>query len=75
MKPNTRTYNAVLDCLARAGEEDRAESLLYHQLHLYKNGDEDAKPDTFSFNWSVHVFVRLVLLTDNQMPLTFVCSA
>jgi pentatricopeptide repeat protein len=51
VKPNTRTFNAVLDCLSRVGEGERAEALLYHMLNRYRSGDNDAKPDSFSFNW------------------------
>jgi pentatricopeptide repeat protein len=51
VKPNTRTYNAVLDCLTRAGEVERAEELLYYMLKQFRNGDKDAQPDGFSFNW------------------------
>lgn len=50
-KPNTRTFNAALDCLSRFGEAQRCEELLYYMLTLYRNGDDDAKPDSFSFNW------------------------
>jgi pentatricopeptide repeat protein len=50
VNPNVRTFNAVLDCLSRAGEVDTAEQLLFHMLHLFQKGDKAAAPDTFSFN-------------------------
>ena len=50
-RPNTRTYNSILDCLVRAGEFERAEELLYHMLSLYRKGEVDAAPDVQSFNW------------------------
>ena len=58
VKPNVRTFNAVLDCLARADDGDRVEGLLYHMLNLYKEGDESAKPDSFSFNCAISSFTR-----------------
>lgn len=50
-EPNTRTYNAILDCLAKDGEAERAEELLHHMLNLYKRGCSDAAPDAHSFFW------------------------
>jgi len=50
-RPNTRTYNSILDCLTRAGELERAEELLYYMLSLYQRGDARAAPDAHSFNW------------------------
>jgi pentatricopeptide repeat protein len=58
VKPNVRTYNAVLDCLCRTEHEDRAEQLLYHMMRSYADGDESAKPDSFSFNSVIHAFCR-----------------
>ena len=58
VKPNVRTFNAVLDCLARADDGDRVEDLLYHMLSLYRQGDESAKPDSFSFNCAISAFTR-----------------
>lgn len=58
VKPNVRTFNAVLDCLSRADDGDRVEQLLYHMLNLYKQGDEGAKPDAFSFNCAISAFTR-----------------
>lgn len=58
VKPNCRTFNAVLDCLSRADDGDRVENLLYHMLKLYKDGDESAKPDSFSFNCAISAFTR-----------------
>ena len=58
-RPNTRTYNSVLDCLIRAGELERAEELLYHVLGLYRQGVTQAAPDLYSFNRYVIVLVLL----------------
>jgi pentatricopeptide repeat protein len=58
VQPNCRTYNAVLDCLARADDGDRVEALLYYMLKCYKDGDEEAKPDSFSFNCAISAFTR-----------------
>jgi pentatricopeptide repeat protein len=58
IKPNVRTFNAVLDCLCRSYREDQAEHLLYHMMRSYSNGDEDTKPDNFSFNIVIHAFCR-----------------
>jgi pentatricopeptide repeat protein len=58
IKPNVRTYNAVLDCLCRSENGDRAEQILYHMMRSYDGGDEDSKPDNFSFNTVIHTFCR-----------------
>lgn len=58
VKPNTRTYNACLDALCRAGDTDKAEQLLYHMLALARSGDKDAQPDSFSFNCVISGFSR-----------------
>jgi pentatricopeptide repeat protein len=59
VKPNVRTFNAVLDCLARTGQGERAEQLLYYMLNLYlKQGDKSARPDSFSFNSVIRAFSR-----------------
>eukprot|EP00977_Amphora_coffeiformis_P001907 scaffold362_cov176-Amphora_coffeaeformis.AAC.33 len=58
VKPNVRTFNAVLDCLARADDGDRVEDLLYHMLTLSRQGDQSAKPDSFSFNCAISAFTR-----------------
>ncbi|OEU15438.1 hypothetical protein FRACYDRAFT_208949 [Fragilariopsis cylindrus CCMP1102] len=58
VKPNIRTYNAVLDSLSRSHEADKAEELLYHMLSLAKNGDNNARPDTFSFDAVINAFIH-----------------
>eukprot|EP00537_Pseudo-nitzschia_pungens_P004825 CAMPEP_0172356002 /NCGR_PEP_ID=MMETSP1060-20121228/342_1 /TAXON_ID=37318 /ORGANISM="Pseudo-nitzschia pungens, Strain cf. cingulata" /LENGTH=1074 /DNA_ID=CAMNT_0013075879 /DNA_START=138 /DNA_END=3362 /DNA_ORIENTATION=- len=57
VKPNIRTYNAVLDCLSRSLQANRAEELLYHMLSLARNGDDGARPDPFSFNAVINAFL------------------
>jgi pentatricopeptide repeat protein len=58
IKPNVRTYNAVLACLCRSEDEDRAEQILCHMLRRFKDGDKDCKPDNFSFNTVIHTSCR-----------------
>lgn len=45
------------DCLSRSHQADRAEQLLYHMLSLAKNGDDNARPDAFSFNAVINAFI------------------
>ena len=58
IRPSVRTYNACLDALCRAGDNDKAEQLLYHMLDLARNGDKEAFPDSFSFNCVINGFSR-----------------
>ena len=58
VKPNVRTYNAVLDCLSRANQVDRAEQLLFHMLNRFRRGDKSARPDSFSFNSVIHAHTK-----------------
>eukprot|EP00536_Pseudo-nitzschia_multiseries_P000151 jgi/Psemu1/321478/estExt_fgenesh1_pg.C_30021 len=64
VKPNIRTYNAVLDCLSRSLQANRAEELLYHMLSLVRNGDDGARPDPFSFNAVINAFIYSKQLRD-----------
>jgi pentatricopeptide repeat protein len=50
VKPNTRTYNALLDAVSRNRDVDKAEEVLYYMITLAKNGDDGVAPDAFSFN-------------------------
>jgi len=58
VRPNVRTFNAVLDCFARSRQAERAEQLLYHMLALAKNGEGSAAPDAFTFNSVIHAFTQ-----------------
>lgn len=57
-KPTVRTYNAVLDCLSRSLLAERAEQLLYHMMSIAKNGDEDVRPDEYSFDAVINAYVH-----------------
>eukprot|EP00535_Pseudo-nitzschia_heimii_P005540 CAMPEP_0197187390 /NCGR_PEP_ID=MMETSP1423-20130617/15767_1 /TAXON_ID=476441 /ORGANISM="Pseudo-nitzschia heimii, Strain UNC1101" /LENGTH=1092 /DNA_ID=CAMNT_0042638951 /DNA_START=108 /DNA_END=3386 /DNA_ORIENTATION=- len=57
VKPNIRTYNAVLDSLSRSHQANKAEQLLYHMLSLAKDGVNDARPDSFSFYAVINAFI------------------
>ena len=55
LRPNTRSWNAVLNSIARAmgtddgGSPSRAEDILNHMHSLSQNGVPNAKPDAFSY--------------------------
>ena len=53
MKPDTITFNAVLDGWARSGDRmapHRAEQILDHMDELYRAGNKGVKPDTYTYN-------------------------
>ncbi len=53
VKPDTITFNAVLDAWARSGDRmapHRAEQILDHMDELYRAGNKGVKPDTFTYN-------------------------
>jgi len=56
--PNSRTYNAFIDGLSRAREEERAEKVLYYMLDQYRQGNADMAPDSFSFNSVLIAFCK-----------------
>ena len=58
VQPNVRTYNAVLDCLCRAQQQELAEQLLHRMLGDFASGDNNAKPDAFSFNCVIRAHCR-----------------
>ena len=52
-KPDTITFNAVLDAWARSGDKiapHRAEQILEHMDTLFKAGNKGVKPDTYTYN-------------------------
>jgi Pentatricopeptide repeat domain/PPR repeat len=54
LKPNTFTYNAVINALAKSGEPGaaaRAERVLQNMVNRHRNGgSDDVKPTTINFN-------------------------
>lgn len=56
--PNNRTYNAFIDALSRAREEERAEKVLYYMLDQYRHGKAEMAPDSFSFNSVLIAFTK-----------------
>jgi len=53
VKPDTITFNAVLDAWARSGDRvapHRAEQILDHMDDLYRAGNRGVKPDTYTYN-------------------------
>ena len=63
VKPNTLTYNAVMNAWARAGLPEKAESLLNEMYEEYmNNGNDDIKPRTDSFNSKSDSLVFLLIV-------------
>jgi pentatricopeptide repeat protein len=69
VKPNIRTYNAVIDSFAYSGKLEEAESMLFSMIDNYEssarrstNGIEDTelpvRPDSFSFNTVIQQWAR-----------------
>ena len=58
LKPNTFTYNAVINALAKSGEVGaaaRAERVLQNMVNRYRSaGSDDVKPTTINFNVSFY---------------------
>jgi len=53
VKPDTITFNAVLDAWARSGDRmapHRAEQIVDHMDELYRAGNKGVKPDTYTYN-------------------------
>merc|ERR1711865_980301 len=53
VRPDTITFNAVLDAWARSGDRmaaHRAEQILDHMDELYRTGNHGVKPDTYTYN-------------------------
>ena len=55
-KPNVRTFQAVLDCLARSGKEGEAERLLDHMMVMDRQGEKCV--DSFCFDSVISAFCR-----------------
>jgi pentatricopeptide repeat protein len=69
VKPNIRTYNAVIDSFAYSGKLEEAESMLFSMIDNFEssasrstNGIEDTelpvRPDSFSFNTVIQQWAR-----------------
>jgi len=60
VKPNVRTYNAVMDTIyrSRKGNPESAEALLLKMINKFENGDNDLQPDTFSFNAVIQCYTK-----------------
>ena len=50
LKPTLRTFNGYLVALAKAGQVDRAESVLEQMHDLYKEGELDEPPSVISYS-------------------------
>ena len=60
VKPNVRSYNIVLDCLANSKRDavGRAEALLDVMLHRCQAGEGDLRPNIISFNSVLNAFAK-----------------
>jgi pentatricopeptide repeat protein len=62
VRPNLRSWNAVLNALSRSRERDgaeKAEQILNHLFELEENGVPNVKPDAFSFAAVLSAYQRL----------------
>ena len=63
LKPNTLTYNAIINSLAKSGEPGaarKAERVLQNMVNRYKagGGTNDVKPTTIHFNAMLDAFAK-----------------
>ena len=61
VRPDTITFNAVLDAWARSGcyfAAHRAEQILDHMDELYRAGNHGVKPDTYTYNIHTRTHTR-----------------
>jgi pentatricopeptide repeat protein len=61
VKPDTITFNAVIDAWARSGCKrgpQRAEQILNHMDELYHGGNIDVKPDTYTYNTLINALAK-----------------
>jgi hypothetical protein len=61
VKPDTITFNAVIDAWARSGCKrgpHRAEQILNHMDDLYQAGNIDVKPDTYTYNTLINALAK-----------------
>ncbi|KAL7551563.1 hypothetical protein ACHAWF_014753 [Thalassiosira exigua] len=61
LKPNARSWNAVINAVARSREEgcaDRAKSLLDEMGRRYDEGDDDLLPDALTFGAVINAYAN-----------------
>jgi Asp-tRNA(Asn)/Glu-tRNA(Gln) amidotransferase C subunit len=61
VRPDTITFNAVLDAWARSGDRmaaHRAEQILDHMDELYRAGNHGVKPDTYTYNTLINAHAK-----------------
>ena len=61
MKPDSRSWNAVINCIARSRDEhcaDRAKFLLDEMGRLYNEGDTDLLPDALTFGAIINAYAN-----------------
>ena len=58
IKPNIRTFNAVIDAHARSKDVEEAEKILFQLLSDFESGEGDLKPDAFTFNAVINAWTR-----------------
>ena len=61
VRPDTITFNAVLDAWARSGDRmaaHRAEQILDHMDELYREGNQGVKPDTYTYNTLINAHAK-----------------
>lgn len=61
VRPDTITFNAVLDAWARSGDRmaaHRAEQILDHMDELYRAGNQGVKPDTYTYNTLINAHAK-----------------
>lgn len=50
LKPNTKSYYAVIIGLAKNGEADRAENVLQKMISRHQEGNDNVQPSNYQFN-------------------------
>ena len=61
LKPDSRSWNAVINAVARSRDEkcaDRAKHLLDNMGRLYNEGDTDLKPDALTFGAIINAYAN-----------------
>ena len=61
VKPDTITFNGVIDAWARSHDRrapKRAEEILAHMNQLYQEGNYDVQPDTYTYNTVINCWAK-----------------